>query len=401
MSQGTTAVSGPEAAQEFSLSQGGLFSGPLARLGFPGPGAGPPRRRVLLALAVAWLPLLILAALEGWLWVGEGLAFLHDAAAQVRFLVALPLLLVAEHVVHQQMRHQLPQFVVLGLVAEPQVPSFVEAIASARRWLDSRWVEVLLLVLVYAVALGRVMPEGTFVAGASWYGEISPQGDLSPTVAGYWLGLVSLPLFQFLLLRWYFRLIVWWRLLWKISRLDLNLQTLHPDRMGGLGFLSRLSLAFVPLLFAQGALTAGLIADQILYAGATLAQFRLEIAVACGFILLLVLGPLLMFSRPLGRAKHEALARHGQLSMRYLRAVSRKWSLDNTYESGSLADDPDLQALEDLGDSYQRVEDLRVVPLAPAVLVQVLASVAAPMLPLLLTTFSVEEMVSQVMKVLI
>ena len=54
---------------------------------------------------LAWLPLLVLAALGGQL-LGGGVAvpFLMDVDLHVRFLVAMPLLIAAELVVHQRMR---------------------------------------------------------------------------------------------------------------------------------------------------------------------------------------------------------------------------------------------------------------------------------------------------------
>jgi hypothetical protein len=113
---------------------------------------------------------------------------------------------------------------------------------------------------------------------------------------GTWYGYVSLPLFQFLLLRWYFRLFIWARLLWQVSRLDLRLEPLHPDRVGGLGFLTNTVYAFTPLSVAHGALLAGLIANRIFYLGATLLAFKLEIAVLVLFLLCIMLGPLLVFA---------------------------------------------------------------------------------------------------------
>jgi hypothetical protein len=54
--------------------------------------------------------------------------------------------------------------------------------------------------------------------------------------------------------------VVWARLLWRISKLNLHLSAAHPDRTGGLGFLGATPYAFVPLLVAQGSLLSGLIA---------------------------------------------------------------------------------------------------------------------------------------------
>jgi hypothetical protein len=71
------------------------------------------------------------------------------------------------------------------------------------------------------------------------------------------------PFFQFLLLRWYVRLFIWLLFLWRISRFDLRLLAAHPDRAGGMGFLGVGSYAIAPILFAQGAVLAGLIANRI------------------------------------------------------------------------------------------------------------------------------------------
>jgi hypothetical protein len=54
---------------------------------------------------ITWLPLLVLAALEGNAWAGNAaVPFLQDIEVHSRFLVALPLLVIAELVVHQRMR---------------------------------------------------------------------------------------------------------------------------------------------------------------------------------------------------------------------------------------------------------------------------------------------------------
>jgi hypothetical protein len=108
---------------------------------------------------------------------------------------------------------------------------------------------------------------------------------------------------NFLLFRWYYRLFIWARFLWQVSRIKLDLVPTHPDRSAGLGFLSTVSFAFVPLLLAHGALIAGKMGDRILYAGAHLVEW--EIIAVVSVVLLFVLGPLLVFSPQLERAKRK------------------------------------------------------------------------------------------------
>ena len=116
---------------------------------------------------------------------------------------------------------------------------------------------------------------------------------------------MSLPIFQFLLCRWYFRIFIWARFLWQISRINLSLVPTHPDRVGGLGFLSDTVYAFLPLLIAHGALLAGLLGDRIYHLGAKLPDFMLEVLLLVIFLTCVVLGPLLVFAPQLAQAKWD------------------------------------------------------------------------------------------------
>src|SRR5208337_4226519 len=116
---------------------------------------------------------------------------------------------------------------------------------------------------------------------ATWYAVPAGTG-IRLTPAGYWYAFVSIPIFQFILLRWYLRLGIWFRFLWRVSRWKLRLLPTHPDRAGGIGFLGRSSYAFGPLLFAQGTLLAGLIASRILYHAESLHDFKMTIGALIG-----------------------------------------------------------------------------------------------------------------------
>ncbi len=137
--------------------------------------------------------------------------------------------------------------------------------------------EVLLIAFVYGRRRAGHLAESRGHRRADVVWNDSDGGKLQPTLAGWWFGCVSLPVFQFILLRWYFRLFIWARFLWQVSRIDLRLVPTHPDRAGGLGFLSSITYAFAPLLAGQGVLLAGVIANKIFYAGAKLTDFKLEL----------------------------------------------------------------------------------------------------------------------------
>ena len=127
------------------------------------------------------------------------------------------------------------------------------------------------------------------------------------------------------MIRWYFRLFIWARFLWQVSRIPLRLMPLHPDRCGGLGFLGGVSYAFTPVLVAQGVVVAGTIGNRIFYAGATLVQFKLELIAIVAVMIFVVLGPSLVFSVQLAAAKRAGLREYGTLAHAYVREFDRKW----------------------------------------------------------------------------
>jgi hypothetical protein len=357
-------------------------------------------RRMAAVVVVAWLPLLILSLIEGHAWSGLRVPFLRDVDVHTRFLVALPLLFAAEWVLHQRLRLAINKFRERQLVPEAQYQRYLAALQSARTWLDSIWPEFLLLVFVYAVGLGGIWRNIAMLQADAWYGTVT-DGRLVTTAAGRWLGLVSVPLFQFLLLRWYFRLLVWWRLMWQLSRTDLNLQPLHPDHAGGLGFLSQLSQAFMLLLVAQGTLASGWIAEQIFFAGAHLPEFKLELAAVTAVTVFLVLGPLLFFSPVLARARRSGLGAYGNLATRYAHDFDQKWLRGRAPENDSLIGSGDIQSLADLGNSYATLKQMRMVVFDTKTVIPLVAALLAPVAPLLLTMISVEELLAGLVKILL
>ena len=168
-------------------------------------------------------------------------------------------------------------------------------------------------------------------------------------------------LFQFLLLRWYFRLLIWARFLWQVSSIDMNLVPTHPDRVGGLGFLSGTAYAFIPLAVAHGAVLCGMIANRILHAGTALMDFKVEIAMVVVFVLCLVIVPLLLFAPQLARAKRDGLREYGTLAQRYVRSFDAKWNNRGEPPGEALLGSADVQSLADLANSFEVVRTMRIV----------------------------------------
>jgi hypothetical protein len=389
----------PQDPHDFSLVLGGPLYQIIRRARLSGDALELLHRRIVVISLFAWLPLLFLSMLEGRAW-GDAVrvSFLVDIDVHARFLLALPLLIVAELVVHQRMRSVVRQFLERGLISDKSRARFDAAMASALRLRNSVMAEVLLIAFVYFVGILYIWPRYSALEVATWY-AVPAGGDHRLSLAGWWFVYISLPLFQFILFRWYFRLFVWIRFLWQVTRCELKLLPTHPDRAGGLGFLSLTVIAFAPLLAAHGALLAGTIANRIFFQGATLLEFKVELAVVVGFLLLVVLGPLLLFTPQLSAARRTGLREYGTLAQRYVREFDAKW-----LRGGAPADEPlvgsrDIQSLADLGNSFEGIRNMSVVPFTKTTVLQLAVITLLPGAPLLLTMVSLEELVMRLLQV--
>jgi hypothetical protein len=356
-------------------------------------------RRIIALALLAWAPLLLLSIAEGNAWGDRvRLPFFYDVELHVRLLIALPLFVLAELVVHLRMRPVVGLFLERGLIPNAARARFEAAIASAIRLRNSVVAEVLLIAFVYIVGVGFIWRTQIGMNVTTWYG-VSADGRLQPSAAGWWLGVVSLPLFQFLLLRWYFRLFIWARFLWQVSRIDLQFVPTHPDRSGGLGFLGAVSYAFAPVLLAQGAMLAGMIANRIFYAGASLPQFKVELIGTVALLVFAILGPMLVFGPKLEAAKRAGLREYGTLAQRYVREFDGKWLRDGAPAGEPLVGSADIQSLADLGNSYEVVKGMRWVPITLQTVLQLAVTTLLPVLPLMLTMISLEELLDRLLKI--
>jgi len=390
-----------DAATDFSLVLGGPLYQLLRRAHLTGDALELVKQRILVISLFTWLPLMVLSVLEGQALGGRAaVPFLWDLDIHIKFLIILPLLIISELVVHQRMRFVVKQFLERNLIPESAMTRFDAAIASAFRLRNSVLAEVLLIAFVYVVGILIVWRQYTALATATWYAVPTGEG-LKLSFSGVWYGYVSLPIFQFLLIRWYFRIFIWTRFLWKVSRIDLSLIATHPDRVCGLGFLSNTVYAFVPLAVAHGGLLAGNIANRIFYLGATLPQFKAEIVVLVLFVLCLVLGPLLLFAPQLAEAKRKGNREYGTLAERYVREFDTKWLRGGAPSDEPLVGSGDIQSLADLSNSFEVVRTMRIAPITKEAILRLVAATLVPVVPLALTMMPLEELLKKLIGIVL
>jgi hypothetical protein len=353
-------------------------------------------RRLIFFIGITWLPLFLLTKVNAFAGSVDRLSFLRDIEVHARFLVGLPALVVAELIVYSRMLPVARRFVERRIVLPKDLPRFYRAVESAFALRNSIPLELGLFAVVYIVGLW--FWHARFgIQASTWYGMRGGRWHLTP--AGFWYVFVSIPVAQFILLRWYVRLFIWYRFLWQVSRIQLDIVPTHPDRAGGLGFLGAISYAFGPVLFGQGAMLAGLIASRVLHNGESLLSLKLQAGAFVVFFVFAIFSPLTMFSRQMSSSRRGGLAEYGLLAERYSQGFREKWINNYDSNSGELLGSGDIQSLADLGNSYTVVKEMRSVPFGLQDITRLAAATVAPMVPLLLLVWSPEEVITQVLKV--
>jgi len=376
-------------AENFSITKGGPLHWLLVLLGHAGDGRRLVLRRALAAVLIAWFPLLLLSLIQGLAWGRKiEIPFLRDLAVNVRFLVAVPILIVAESRIDRRWRSLILEFLRSELVNEKTLPSFEALLERTTRWRDRVLPEALLAFIALFLSLSFVKTELLMTGTSNWHSL----GSGAVSAAGRWFNLVSTPIFRFLLFRWFWRMFLWTSFLWSVSRIDLFLVATHTDLAAGLGFLSEGQKAFSPIVFAGGAVIAAEVGNAIAYQGATLSSMKAAM-IAYGILaILFLIVPLLVVAPVLLKIKRKGLLEYGAQVTIHNQLFDQKWVQEKQH-SESLLGNPDASSLADLGTSFTVVRQMRLVPIDKPTLITLAISAALPMLPVILYATPAAELI--------
>ncbi len=348
------------------------------------------KQRVIIICLFTWFPLLVLTMLSD----VKLSMFISDIDVHVRLLLSLALLLYAEVNANERLQIVVRLLAKLQIISKNDLPKYEKIVASAVRFSGSITVEILLF--VFAITVGRWISNHLLPYDFSnWY-VIKRDTQISLTLPGYWYAFVSLPIFQFILLRWYYRVLIWYRLLWQVARLNLQLDSLHPDKAGGIGFLVNSVYGFALFLFAHSFLLSGIILNLIINTGANLWQFKYEIITWMILLILIPLLPMTFFAIKLVRTKRDGTNEYAAFANQYVNAFRKKWLHPNVETKEVLLGTPDIQSLSDLGNSYSVCEHMRVLPFGKSSVLFILVLTGLPFIPLIFTVIPLEKMISQV-----
>lgn len=364
----------------------------------PRHGLGILRRAIFFSL-LTWLPLVLWAGFTGRALPGVvDEPLLQHFGIHVRFLFAVPLLILGEAMLHRLMARFIPYFLTSGLVREEQRREFAEIIQGVVR-LRNRTLPWLVIIVLIAAQM-FMEPEPSAAHELKWAAEAGAEGA-RVGFGRWWFDCVSRPIFTVLLAAWIWRLAMLCILLKRIAGLDLALVPTHPDRAGGLGFLEKLPSAFSLFALSVSAVIASRMAHDVIYHGVHVKSLQ-GLAVAVLIVLVGVcMVPLLVFIRPLAAAKRQAMLEYGALVGRHGRLVRRRWILGESLDEDALLQAPEIGPVADTLALYEAVRNMRVAPIGKAAIIGVALPALIPLLALFSIEVPIKDLLKQVLGILV
>ncbi|HME12880.1 MAG TPA: hypothetical protein VKF79_08470 [Candidatus Acidoferrum sp.] len=376
-------------APEFPLFDGGSLFGlerPLKRLWFDRFSL---LQRIILTVCVAWVPLAILAAIQGVaLGRTQPESFLKDAGMYARFLVALPLLLQAPYRCRHNFQRIMQHFLESGLIRDDERERYRTILSSTMQLRNAPLTDWVFLALAYGYS-AYLVAITVFAADfpSSWR-ALGYEEHRKLTLAGWWFVAVSQPVYTYVVVRFLYRVGLWWNALWQVSHLDLQIEGSHPDGGGGLMFLG---LSLRPLEWPAAGLAASLasgLATFVLSAGQPVLNYKYLIGFIAAVITSLFVGPLLFFYNPLKNARFHAWLSHGVAVQEQVRQFERKW-IDSRSRPADMLAVQDFSAVIDLNSTVAGVYRMTKLPFQRNQLLELItvallpfAAVAALQIPL-------------------
>jgi len=347
---------------------------------------------------VTWLPLLLLSIAEGVAWGGKvTIPFLYDVAAFTRFLIALPLLIIAESVIGPRLAEVATHFIDSGRIRQSDHRAYEAAVDEAVRLRDSVWAEVAVLVIAYLSTFTSLLTLALTVPNWRW---TATDSAVHFTLGAWWYAGISIPIFQFVLYRWFLRMFIWSRFMYRMSRLDLNLKATHPDRAAGIAFVGANQRFFGIIAFALGSVFAGIGANEILYEGVPLDSFRVPAIAIAVVLVFLIQMPGIFFFSMLRKTKRRGVFVYGTLALQYTTKFQEKWADGDAPKDEELIGSGDIQSLADLGNSYAVIDDMKIVPFTLKSSIWLIVAFLAPVLPLQLTAMPIDEILDKALRLI-
>ncbi|MCP4381376.1 MAG: hypothetical protein GY798_08160 [Hyphomicrobiales bacterium] len=359
------------------------------------------RYRIITIILLTWIPIFLMSLFEGTAWSPDlDLSFLGDWVVHTRFLVVIPLFLLADRLTDPLLRSTAAQLTEASFVPDESLADYRALARRHTRLAQSHWIDVAIVLLVMAALLYGIRRESVLPA-ASWQG-VPQNNGLEYSLSGWWLYNVGIPIYQFILLKWFWRYFVWCKFLWSVSRMHLNLIAIHPDRTGGLGFIGIAQASFAPFVLGVATLYFAIVGRQIYFENYDLTAFIPEIVALVVLNLGIFLLPLMFFAPQLTRLRVTEIRRYSAFSGEAIRSFDKRWLVDGAKtNSPRLLDSGNVDAVANLGFLFGTVERLKPFPINLATALTITGAALLPILIPIMVIYSPSEIFEVVMAVFV
>lgn len=342
-------------------------------------------RRIVFAVAVTWVPLLLITLLFNPHAIRS---LLGDYLVNARILFAVPVLLVGQLIMEQTFRAIARHVREAGLLLEEELIRLDAIIGNLMRLRDSMLPELLILAAVYVHVALFIGPR---LSIALPWAVISTGTSFHASPAGWYGALVSGALYEFLLGLSLWKWLLWSYFLLRLSRLNLQVVATHPDHHGGLGFLGLSPIAAAPIAVAVSAAIASVWRAQILHHNTHLMDYKFQAVALLVIVLLIFMGPLVFFMPRLGRLRQRGILEYGTLAQMHSMDFQQKWIVRRAGHEDEFLDAPEVSTLTDLATSYDNIEHMQPFPFDKVAFFSLLLAVVLPMLPVVLAEIPLSE----------
>jgi hypothetical protein len=381
------------------LFEGSLYGKLLNKLGLGKQSTKVQLIRVLFFFSICWVPMAVITLIQGSFWTGDPhTSFIANFDTQARFFISLPILILAEKVISPKLLLTLTQFISSGIVTKEDAGTFNEIINKKVAFLRSVKTDIAILVICYVQVAAVILYQKGYTSVLAWQ-TFSDEGVNRLTAAGFWNAMVSRPLLVFLFYRWMLRIIVWGMILRKISALKLDLYAIHPDQVGGLGFLGYSIRYFSPIAFAISATVAGNMADFILAGQTKIADLRVPAVICLIFIIILFTLPLMSFVGKLLKTREKNIFEIYNYSNGIYRLLRRKVSkgFENVEEKDLGA--PYFSTVADMNQVVEGALKMKYLPFTIKDLIPLLVATAIPFLFVTLLEIPLSDLLKKLMSI--
>jgi hypothetical protein len=354
------------------------------------------RKKIIFFLILSWLPLLILSLIESTAYnPSVKIPLLLDFVIYIRVFVVIPLVFITERIISYIISKSLSHFIESGIVADNNIEDYKISLRFFGRYKDTGIIDLIIIVIAYAIVIGgwgNIWKSYDMAADlTSWQFSQKVHGQFS--LAGYWYAFITIPIYLFFFCKLLWKFILWAIMLFRISKMKLNLFPTDPDRSGGLGFLGHNQVFFGLLGVILNSILAAEIASKVLYADLKIADFKYIIP---GFVLLftfILIIPMFFFIIKLTIAKLNGILEYGVTAHKYVSGFHDKWVNGNNPEGEKLLGTADIQSLADLSNSYGIVKTMIPLPIDLRKVITLFLLISIPFSPLILFVIPFNELI--------